>query len=140
MNLDYTSVRPEIRDFTPYSPGLSIEEIRGRYGLSRVIKLGSNENPLGTSLRVKAAIEKFAANVFHYPQSGEPRLSGAIARRHSISVEEVVPGNGSGEIIDLLIRVRWTKNNPCVRRRRCWRWSAYRADAPGNTRTSSPAA
>ena len=42
------SVRPEMLDFDPYVAGLSIEEIRERFGLTEIVKLASNENPLGT--------------------------------------------------------------------------------------------
>lgn len=45
-------IRKRLLDFESYSPGLSIEEIKGRYGLSSVVKLASNENPLGVSPRV----------------------------------------------------------------------------------------
>ena len=99
-------VRPEIYDFTPYSPGLSIDEIRERYGLPQVVKLASNENPLGASPLAIKAIQKAAGFAFRYPQSGEPRLSAAIAKLHNIPVEQVVPGNGSDEILDLLIRIK----------------------------------
>lgn len=106
MTLSFTDVRSEIYGFTPYSPGLSIDEIRERYGLPQVVKLASNENPLGTSPLVSKAIQKSASLAFRYPQSGEPRLSEAIARRYTVPVEQVVPGNGSDEIIDLLIRIK----------------------------------
>ncbi|MDL2209412.1 histidinol-phosphate transaminase [Desulfovibrio sp. OttesenSCG-928-O18] len=106
MTPSFTDVRSEIYDFTPYSPGLSIDEIRERYGLPQVVKLASNENPLGTSPQVIKAIQKAAPLAFRYPQSGEPRLSSAIAKFHNVPVEQVVPGNGSDEIIDLLIRIR----------------------------------
>lgn len=101
-----TDVRPEIYDFTPYSPGLSIDEIREKYGLPQVVKLASNENPLGASPLVIKAIQKAAPFAFRYPQSGEPRLSAAIARHHNVPVEQIVAGNGSDEIIDLLIRIK----------------------------------
>ncbi|CAK7056579.1 MAG: Histidinol-phosphate aminotransferase [Desulfovibrio sp.] len=106
MSAPFTEVRPEIHDFTPYSPGLSIDEIRERYGLPQVVKLASNENPLGTSPLVIKALQKSASLAFRYPQSGEPRLSNAIADFHKVPVEQIVPGNGSDEIIDLLIRIR----------------------------------
>lgn len=102
----YTDVRPEIHDFTPYSPGLSIEEIRLRYGLPQVIKMASNENPLGASPLAIKAIQRTASVAFRYPQSGEPRLTAAIAAHHGVDIDQIVPGNGSDEIIDLLIRIR----------------------------------
>lgn len=106
MTPSFTDVRAEVLDFTPYSPGLSIDEIRERYGLPQVVKLASNENPLGASPMVIKALQKAASLAFRYPQSGEPRLSSAIAALHGLPVESIVPGNGSDEIIDLLIRIR----------------------------------
>ena len=100
------SVRPDVEAFTPYTPGLSIDEIQERYGLSSVIKMASNENPLGTSPQVRTAIERHAAKAFRYPQSGVPRLVAAIARHHGVDPARVVVGNGSDELIDLLIRTR----------------------------------
>lgn len=106
MTASFTDIRPAIQDFTPYSPGLAIDEIRERYGLPQVIKLASNENPLGASPLVQKAIQKAAANSFRYPQSGNPHLVAALAAHHKVPAEKVVVGNGSDEIIDLLIRVR----------------------------------
>ena len=99
------TLRPEVLEFTPYSPGLSIDEIKERYKLPSVIKLASNENPLGASPLVQRVLSRRSEVVFRYPQSGNPRLVKAIAEHHGVPVECVVPGNGSDEIIDLLLRV-----------------------------------
>jgi histidinol-phosphate aminotransferase len=101
-----SSVRPEVAAFTPYTPGLSIDEIQARYGLSHVIKMASNENPLGASPQVCAAIARHAARAFRYPQGGNPRLVAALARHHGLDPARVIVGNGSDELIDLLIRAR----------------------------------
>ncbi len=106
MTISYTDVRPEVQDFTPYSPGLSIDDIRTKYGLPQVVKLASNENPLGASPLVQKAIQKAAGLAFRYPQADSARLTAAIAAHHGLSPELVAPGNGSDEIIDLLIRIR----------------------------------
>ncbi|PKN07782.1 MAG: histidinol-phosphate transaminase [Deltaproteobacteria bacterium HGW-Deltaproteobacteria-8] len=98
-------VRPEILTFTPYVPGLSIDEIKDRYGLSTVIKLASNENPLGTSPVVQQVLSHAVDQVFRYPQNHSPRLCQAIAKSMGVPAEMVVAGNGSDEIIDLLMRV-----------------------------------
>ena len=100
------AVRPEARAFAPYVPGLTIAEIKERYGLSDVIKLASNENPLGASPLVQKALRDNAGLIFRYPQSGVPRLQAAMARRFGLDPACVVPGCGSNGIIDLLIRVK----------------------------------
>lgn len=99
-------VREAVQGFEPYSPGRSIDEIRELYGLEKVIKLASNENPLGASPLVQKAIQRAAAGVFRYTQSGTPRLAAAIAAHHGVSPACVVTGNGSDEVIDLLIRCK----------------------------------
>ncbi|SDB55265.1 histidinol-phosphate aminotransferase [Desulfonatronum thiosulfatophilum] len=101
-----TFVRPEIKDFSPYSPGLSIDEIREKYALQRVIKMASNENPLGVSPLVQKTLAKHIGGVFRYPRSGSPDLRAALARHLDVPEEWIVAGNGSDEIIDLLIRVK----------------------------------
>lgn len=98
-------IPPRLRGFTPYVPGLTIEEIREKYGLERVIKLASNENPLGVSPLAQKVIEEKAAEVFRYPQGGW-ETARAIARFHGIDEKRVVVGNGSDELIDLVMRLR----------------------------------
>ena len=100
------TLRPEVLEFTPYSPGLSIDEIRERFKLPGVIKLASNENPLGASPLVQRVLSRRSEVVFRYPQSGNPRLVRAIANFHGVDPACVVPGNGSDEVIDLLLRVK----------------------------------
>ena len=97
--------RAEARSFSPYVPGLSIDEIKEKYGLTNVIKLASNENPLGVSPEVREVLESSLALAFRYPQSGVPKLQAAIAAHHGLPEAMVAAGNGSDEIIDLLVRV-----------------------------------
>lgn len=109
MNHTFTSfndVRPEVASFESYEPGLSIAEIAERYGLSRVIKMASNENPLGVSPKVQKVLEKNIGQAFRYPQSGNPRLVKALAAFYGVDAGRIFVGNGSDEIIDLLFRVR----------------------------------
>ena len=99
------AVRPEIAALSAYVPGMSIAEIQEKYGLSKVVKMASNENPLGVSPLVKEALGLHAGTAFRYPQGGNPRLVAALARTHGVSPDQVVVGNGSDEIIDMLIRM-----------------------------------
>lgn len=100
------TVRSEIKDFEPYTSGLSIAEIKKRYNLSTVIKMGSNENPLGTSPLVQKEIQRQADYCFRYPRPGSPELTKALSTHLGISQECIVIGNGSDELIDLLLRVK----------------------------------
>ncbi|MEG2172129.1 MAG: histidinol-phosphate transaminase [Desulfovibrionaceae bacterium] len=99
-------VRPEVARCKAYVPGLSIDEIRQKYHLDTVIKMASNENPLGTSPLVQAALQRHAAKAFRYPQGGNPRLVAALAAFHRVDPARIVLGNGSDEIIDMLLRMR----------------------------------
>lgn len=99
------SVRQEIMALKAYVPGLSIAEIQDKYNLPQVIKMASNENPLGMPPLAREAVERHAAGAFRYPQGGNPRLAKALGQRHGVDEHRVVVGNGSDEIIDLLIRI-----------------------------------
>lgn len=99
-------VRPEVARCKAYVPGLSIDEIRLQYGLDTVVKMASNESPLGTSPLVLAALQRHAAKAFRYPQGGNPRLVAALAAFHQVDPTRIVLGNGSDEIIDMLLRMR----------------------------------
>ncbi len=102
----FCDVRPEVAAFESYEPGLSIAEIAERYGLARVIKMASNENPLGVSPKVRQVIAEKAGDAFRYPQSGNPRLVKALAAHTGVDAARICVGNGSDEIIDLLFRIR----------------------------------
>ncbi|MBO4300344.1 MAG: histidinol-phosphate transaminase [Desulfovibrio sp.] len=99
------TVRQEIANLDAYVPGLSIAEIQQKYHLSQVIKMASNENPLGMSPMAQEAVKRHASEAFRYPQGGNPRLTLALATRHKVKASRVIVGNGSDELIDLLIRV-----------------------------------
>lgn len=98
-------ISPVVRQFEPYVAGRSIAEIKEAFGLERVIKLASNENPLGCSPRVQEVLREQAALAFRYPQAGNPRLVQAIAAHHGVDPARVITSDGSDEVIDLLFRV-----------------------------------
>ena len=98
-------VSDEILNLVPYQPGKPIEETQREYNLDTVTKLASNENPLGPSEKVKAAIVKAAEEIHRYPDASAYRLSQACKKHFSIDENKMVFGNGSNELIDLLIRL-----------------------------------
>jgi len=91
----------------PYSPGMPIDELQRRLGLSDVIKLASNENPLGPSTKVKAALAEHAAsgNVSLYPDGGGFRLKKKISEFHDIDASRITLGNGSNDLLEFIARV-----------------------------------
>ncbi|MDR2668712.1 MAG: aminotransferase class I/II-fold pyridoxal phosphate-dependent enzyme, partial [Desulfovibrio sp.] len=105
MNSIVFHIRPEAAGFDPYVPGLSVAGVRERFGLETIIKMASNENPLGISPAALEAVRRCAGLGFRYPREGNPELVAALAAHHSLPEERFVPGNGSDEVIDLLLRV-----------------------------------
>jgi len=97
-------VHPDIQSLSPYVPGKPIDELQRELGLSRVIKLASNENPLGPSPKAVAALVGANETLHRYPDGGAYRLRQAIADRWKVTSEQVILGNGSDEILGLLAR------------------------------------
>ncbi len=97
-------VHPDIGGLSPYVPGKPIEELQRELGLSRVIKLASNENPIGPSPKALAVINDSLASLHRYPDGGAFRLREALAHRWKVAVDQVILGNGSDEILGLLAR------------------------------------
>ena len=91
-------------DLVPYEPGKPIEETARELGLEPgdIIKLASNENPLGPSPKAKEAMNEAIEQAHLYPDGGGYRLRTALAEKHGVAFENVVLGNGSNEIIELL--------------------------------------
>ena len=91
-------------DLVPYEPGKPIEETARELGLAPedIIKLASNENPLGPSPKAKEAMIAEVDYAHLYPDGGGYKLRNALAQKHDVEFENVVLGNGSNEIIELL--------------------------------------
>lgn len=87
-----------------YLPGKPIEQVAAEYGLNprEVYKLASNENPLGPSPKALAAAERALRDIRLYPEGGGLELREKIAQARNIRAEQIVLGNGSNEIIELL--------------------------------------
>ncbi len=93
-----------IKELKPYQPGKPIDEVQRELNLKEVVKLASNENPFGCSLFVKKAVEKEAVNINRYPDGGVFYLRNELSKFLSVKTDEIVFGNGSNEIIDLIGR------------------------------------
>jgi histidinol-phosphate aminotransferase len=107
-------VTPNIEELRPYQGGKPVEELSREQGITDVIKLASNENPLGPSPRAAEAAARALADVHQYPDGAAFRLRSAIAELHGVSLDEVLHGNGSSEVIELLIRTFTTSEHHIV--------------------------
>lgn len=87
---------------TPYSPGKPISEVQRELGLSEVVKLASNETPLGPSPKAVAAVRDAAATMHLYPDAAAFELRDAIARKFDVPSSQVLLGNGSDELLHLM--------------------------------------
>jgi histidinol-phosphate aminotransferase len=94
----------ELLDLVPYEPGKPVDDVARELGLdpASIIKLASNENPLGPSPLAMAAMHKAIETAHFYPDGGGFHLRNAIAEKFGLGKENVVLGNGSNEIIELL--------------------------------------
>ncbi|OGS01018.1 MAG: histidinol-phosphate transaminase [Elusimicrobia bacterium RBG_16_66_12] len=97
-----TPPRRALRDIFPYQPGKSIASVQRELGLRSVIKLASNENPLGPSPKAMAEYRRAMMQNALYPEGASPELRKALAAFHKVRPESVIVGNGSDEIIRLL--------------------------------------
>ena len=98
------SVCESILSLTPYQGGRPISEIQREYGLSNVIKLASNENPLGVSKKVQEAIKGAITQIGRYPDGNGYYLKDALAKKLSVSAKSITLGNGSNDILELIPR------------------------------------
>jgi histidinol-phosphate aminotransferase len=95
-------VLPSVAALRPYEPGKPIEEVQRELGLGDVIKLASNENPLGPSPKAVAALRAAIDDLNRYPDGGSVMLTRQIAQRHGVSPAHIFLGCGSVEILNLL--------------------------------------
>src|SRR5687767_2810534 len=105
MSVPWESLANEhILGIAPYEPGKPIEELEREAGIHDGIKLASNENPLPPSDRVREAITNALVHLNRYPDGSGFYLRQALAKKHGLTPDHVVLGNGSNELIELLVR------------------------------------
>jgi histidinol-phosphate aminotransferase len=97
-------VPPNIERLVPYAPGKPIEEVERELGVAGAKKLASNENPLGPSPLGMEAARRALVEMHRYPDGNAHALRQALATRLSVTMDEIVVGNGSAELIELLVR------------------------------------
>ena len=95
--------RKEIEDLSPYMPGKPIEDVKKEYGLDDVIKLASNENPLGCSPNVLKEIRS-TSSLELYPDGNCTELKQELAKKLNLDCKEIILTNGSDEMVDMLAK------------------------------------
>lgn len=88
----------------PYQPGKSTDEVKRQYGLEKIVKLASNENPFGCSEKAKASLKEFAGSLAIYPDGYATKLRTAVAEHTGVKETELLFGNGSDENIQIISR------------------------------------
>lgn len=94
----------QLRELVSYEPGKPIEEVARELGLNpdEIVKLASNENPLGPSPRAVTAMQEALLQAHVYPDGGGYKLRTAIANKFGLEMGNIVLGNGSNEIIEFI--------------------------------------
>ena len=103
--MNYADLAPDyVRAIAPYQPGKPISEVARELGLPEkdIIKLASNENPLGCGEAAKAAMRRAIEEIHLYPDGASFDLRAALARKWGVPMEMVVAGNGSNDLLDYL--------------------------------------
>lgn len=115
MTCDFVALAaPGVRTLQPYQPGKPDSEVRREYGLTEVIKLASNENPLGPSPRALAAARESLAEVARYPDGNAFELKAALAAHLQVAPESLTLGNGSNEVLEIVARTFLIPGAGCV--------------------------
>jgi len=97
-----TVVRPVVFTMIPYVAGMTVEEVEREHGVGEIVKLSSNENPLGASPRVFAAIEAALPHLMWYPEQSFIDLKEALAAANGVDPDNICVGHGSETIIQLI--------------------------------------
>jgi histidinol-phosphate aminotransferase len=114
MSCDLLSLATKgVAGLQPYHPGKSIEELQRELGLDEIIKLASNENPLGPSQSVLDAIAS-TKDLSRYPDGNGFNLKKALADKHSVDTDKITLGNGSNDILEMVARAFVTTEHQVI--------------------------
>ncbi|MDT8404884.1 histidinol-phosphate transaminase [Sulfuriflexus sp.] len=105
---------PGVQKLRPYEPGKPVEELERELGITGIIKLASNENPLGPSPRVIEALQAQMPELARYPDGNAFQLKQALAAIHGVDLNQVTIGNGSNDILELIARAFVGTDNEVV--------------------------
>ncbi|MYL19417.1 histidinol-phosphate transaminase [Halobacillus litoralis] len=93
-----------LKSMKPYKPGKGIEEVKEEYGLDRIVKLASNENPYGFSPVVKEELPKLVSKLEIYPDGYAAAVRSKVSGFLGVDEEQIIFGNGSDEVVQIICR------------------------------------
>jgi histidinol-phosphate aminotransferase len=96
--------KPQLHGLPSYKPGKPIDEVKKELGLTKVVKLASNENPYGASPKAAEAIRNIAGQTAIYPDGYAATIRETVANKIGVAQDQLVFGNGSDEVIQFLCR------------------------------------
>jgi histidinol-phosphate aminotransferase len=106
MSCDYFELaNPGIQKLHPYIAGKPVSELERELGISNIVKLASNENPIGLSEKVKRAIEKEYTDGCRYPDANGHYLKAAISEKVGVSASQITLGNGSNDVLEMIAKI-----------------------------------
>lgn len=106
MSCDFIALANKgVQELHPYQPGKPISELERELGITNIVKLASNENPIGISAKAKAAMEKEFADLARYPDANGYYLKAKLAERLGVGIGQITLGNGSNDVLELIARV-----------------------------------
>lgn len=108
------SFREELKELSPYKPGKPIDDVKREYGLTEVIKLASNENPLGCSPKAIEAIKEAVQNLALYPDGNCTLLKKALSDKLNLNENQIILSSGSDEVIDLIAKTFINKGDEAI--------------------------
>lgn len=115
MTCDFNAIaNPGVRGLQPYQPGKPIEELERELGLSNIVKLASNESPLGPSRNAIQAARAALDQITRYPDGNGFALKSSLAALHSVTADAITLGNGSNDVLEFVARAFVTSRDEVV--------------------------
>ena len=108
------NLNPGIENLHPYEPGRSIDEVVTEFGHHEVVKLASNENPLGASPKALSILAELESDLHLYPDGNGTKLKKEIANHENVALDNIIIGNGSNEILELAARAFLNSNTSSI--------------------------
>ena len=130
-----------IRSIAAYQPGKPISDVARELGMQEadIVKLASNENPLGASPKAMAAIQAALGDLAMYPDGGGFALKAAISKKYSVQPEQIILGNGSNDILELAARTFMKAGDSAVYSQHAFAVYPLATQAVGATGIEAPA-